>query len=206
MARYRDSETKGYEMKQLFIFHGALLRKSTFMWSRALSDHFMEYGFSCYRFFWSGIPLPFLIRNARSSFIKFYNKRVERGGVTYIYAKSLGADIFNSNYNSLIVQPKRILFVGPAFRLSTKVEFHVNSELFNVKLTHDRFVSKWERYGIVHRLDLPGITYTIMNDETFDHHELNWNSRVPLEELGSTQLYDLYDRIFEVRPWQEQES
>ncbi|MDP8207293.1 MAG: hypothetical protein P9L92_11560 [Candidatus Electryonea clarkiae] len=185
-------------MSQLIILPGAIVRKSTLMWMKTLSEHFEPFGFSCHRFMWSGIPSNIMMKYACYSFKKFYNDRVESEEDTYIYAKSLGADIVNISYNDLILKPKIILFVAPSFKLSSKIENFSTSELYNLNLSHDRFITKWERFGIVHKLKLPGKTYTIINDESFDHHELNWNSSVTLEELGTTHLYDLYDQIFQV--------
>lgn len=178
-------------MKQLFIIHGAIKRKSTFLWTQQLADYFTAQHYKCHCFYWTGIPLQFFVSQARDKFIKFYESHVDVDCEQYIYAKSMGADIVNAAYCFLRNAPKRVIFNSPAFSISNSIAVS-GENLLNINLANDKFVSRWEKFGIVNRLPLPGSVITVDNDSSFDHHQMNWNSEVKIIGNGELYLYELY--------------
>lgn len=182
-------------MKQIFIVHGALTRKSTKEWMFALSNYFVNSGYPVHCFFWTGIPVAHFVKRASKQFVELF--RCKGGGSeSVIICKSVGSDVVNLALGK--IYPNLVINMAPAFVASDSV-YNGDGKILTISLENDTFLNTWENLKIVHRLpNSDSHAFLIKNNGTaIDHHNINSNIEVPIENNGTVKIYDFYKTLIE---------
>jgi hypothetical protein len=183
------------ERKTAFIVHGAIRKRTTRHWMKAIGEMVAREGYQPIPFMWSGLPLTLAVRWASRRFIHLFQQQGNSNSI--VFCKSVGADIVNMALGC--IKPERIINIAPAYRISTD---HLQpGKQISMVLKTDRFLDKWERRGLVHRLPClaPHRIYILEHGPELDHHNINQDQMVTLAGNGQVQLYGFYRELVQTR-------
>ena len=159
---------------------------------RELSEFLSTRGMTVECFFWSGIPLSIPVRYAAMQLLSRLQALV---GPHVIWAKSTGADIANLAARRTPI--KVIVRVAPGYVVSRQIELSARG--LTVELAEDRFLDRWDGVGIIRKLEPPNSEprYIVNGAPGIDHHALNLNRHVRLQDGREVDLYDLYAELID---------